>query len=110
MPIAAKDLVRAFHEGDATFNFREGEFTFKHAPRDEPEAAWLAIVELSRQALSDDQISLLAAGPLEDLLAYHGEAFIDRVEKEARVHRGFRHLLGGVWRNSISEPVWVRVQ
>jgi len=110
MPITVNDLVRAFHNGDSTFNYREGEFKFKWAPRDDPEITWLAIVELSRQPLSDEQIALLAAGPLEDVLAHHGEAFIDRVEREARVYRAFRHLLGGVWRNSIPEPVWIRIQ
>ena len=101
MDITPDQLVQAFHDGEITFN---------SATREAPEATWQAIVALSRQALTDQQIAVLAAGPLEDLLAYHGPAFIDRVEKEARVHRAFRHLLGGVWRSSIAEPVWRRVQ
>lgn len=110
MSIASEDLVRDFLNGEVTFNFKAGEFVFKNASRDEPEIAWQAIVELSRQPLTQKQVALLAAGPLEDLLAYHGLAFIERVEREARVYATFRQLLGGVWRNSITKAVWDRVQ
>jgi hypothetical protein len=101
MDVTPDQLVQAFHDGGISFN---------GAAREAPEVAWQAIVALSREALTDQQIAVLAAGPLEDLLAYHGPAFIDRVEREARVYRAFRQLLGGVWRNSIAEPVWHRVE
>jgi hypothetical protein len=101
MDVTPAQLVTRFHEG---------EITFDGAARQAPEVAGQAIVALSRQALTEEQIAVLAAGPLEDLLAYHGTAFIDRVEKEARVYPAFRHLLGGVWRSSIAEPVWHRVE
>ena len=54
-------------------------------------------------------LPVLAAGPLEDLLANHGSAIIERVEIEARRSPAFRHLLGGVWRNRMSEEIWQRV-
>jgi hypothetical protein len=101
MTVTPESLVKAFHGG---------EISLYDAVRESPESAWLAIVELSRQPLSSKQISALAGGPLENLLAYHGAVFIDRIEKEARVYRAFRHLLGGVWRSSISEQVWKRVE
>jgi hypothetical protein len=101
MAVTPQNLVKAFHEG---------EISFGGAAQTSPEIAWLAIVELSRQSLSNKQIEVLAAGPLEDLLAYHGAAFIDRIEKESRVYRAFRDLLGGVWRSSISDEVWRRVE
>jgi hypothetical protein len=101
MDVTPDKLVQAFHAGEITFN---------GAAREDPEVAWQAILAMSRQALTDQQTTVLAAGPLEDLLAYHGPAFIDRVEKEARVDRAFRHLLGGVWRSSIAEAVWRRME
>jgi hypothetical protein len=101
MAVTPEDLVKDFHAD---------EITFGGAAREAPEAAWAAIVELSQQPLTDQQVAVLAAGPLEDLLHYHGAAFIDRVEKEARVYWAFRHLLGGVWRSSIPEQVWARVE
>jgi hypothetical protein len=94
-------LVAAFHDG---------EITFDGAAQERPEIAWAAIVALSRQQLAPKQIAVLAAGPLEDLLAHHGLSFIERIEKEARVYAAFRHLLGGVWPSSIKPEVWRRVE
>ncbi len=77
---------------------------------EEPETAWLAILEILKIDLTDDQISLLAAGPLEDLLVWHGSAFIDRVEEEAKSNVKFNHLLGGIWRREMSSEIWVRIE
>jgi hypothetical protein len=98
--ITPDHLVEAFLKQDVEFVSAGIEF---------PDVAWLSIVELSRRPLTDKQIAVLAAGWLEDLLSRHGAEFIDRIENEARVYRAFRHLLGGVWRSSISDPVWQRV-
>ena len=76
----------------------------------EPEEAW-KVIEAIRQATGSDYIlECLAAGPLEDLLAEHGDQFIDRVETLARRDQQFRKLLGGVWRNDISDKVWSRIR
>jgi hypothetical protein len=91
-------------------SFRSEAATIAIAAMETPETAWIAIVELSRQTLSEKQISLLAAGAIESLLAYHGVAFIDRIEEEARAHSAFRDLLGGVWRSSIPDEVWRRLE
>ena len=42
-----------------------------------PELAWSAILEAMRREPTAEQTALLAAGPLENLLALHGVAFID---------------------------------
>lgn len=77
---------------------------------EEPGLAWDAILEILRRELTEDQTSLLAAGALEDLLAVHGEQFIERTEREAERNPRFNHLLGGVWQNRMSEEIWQRVQ
>ena len=59
---------------------------------------------------SDQLLANLAAGPLEDLLAQHGERFIERVETLARQEPRFRFTLQMVWRNAISAPVWARLR
>jgi hypothetical protein len=100
MAITKDDLVAAF---------RAPEQTFGSAPKDYPEEAWAAIIELSRSSLTQQEIGALAAGPLEDLLLYHGTTFIDRIEREARIYPAFRHLLGGVWEAGPSE-VWKRIE
>jgi hypothetical protein len=75
-----------------------------------PESVWSAILKILEHDLTEDQIALLAAGPMEDLLAGHGIQFIERVEREAEHNPRFNHLLGGVWRSSMTEDVWGRVQ
>ena len=80
------------------------------AVQDAPEQAWLAILQILAQGLTDGELSLLAAGPLESLLDWHGSQFIDRVENEAKNNPKFNHLLGGVWQNLMSHEIWERVQ
>ncbi len=101
MPRDASELVAVFEDGSDSIWAEE--------LRQAPETVWEAIRTLAGRPLTEKQIGLLAAGPLEDLLADHGETFIDRVEREARVYPKFRHLLGGVWPSSIKSHVWDRV-
>lgn len=76
----------------------------------QPELAW----ELILQILSIDQSNVvyenLSAGPLEDFLVYHGEQYIEKIENQARLDKNFNELLGGVWRNNISEYIWRRIE
>ena len=74
-----------------------------------PEDIWRFILTVLAKDTSANVIELLSAGELEDLLADHGEAFIDRIEAEAKSNPMFASLLGGVWRSSITEEVWNRV-
>jgi hypothetical protein len=74
-----------------------------------PERAWPILLRLIELAPSDTAVDVIAAGPLENLLCLHGEAFIERVEKQAKADSRFRFALGGVWRNVIPEPIWRRV-
>jgi hypothetical protein len=57
-----------------------------------------------------ETLEMLAAGPLEDYLATHGDEVIEDVEKLAKSNPKFASLLGGVWKNSMSDDVWKRVQ
>lgn len=77
--------------------------------RSSPDEAWSFIVAAWATDQSKAIAQNLSAGPLEDLLARHGESVIDRVEAEARVNPTFAFLLGGVWRNEIGKAVWSRV-
>lgn len=74
------------------------------------EQLWQFVTAAYKRNLSDKAVGALAAGPLEDLLAKQGPEFIDRVEELARKDPKFNHLLGGVWRNSMTTDVWERVQ
>jgi hypothetical protein len=67
------------------------------------------VLAVLKKGISADQIPVLAAGPLEEVLSYHGAAVIDRVEEEARRSSDFCHLLGGVWKNQMPDEIWQRV-
>lgn len=76
----------------------------------EGDRLWQFILAIYKRDLPDKVIAVLAAGPLEDLLAKRGVAFIDRIEELARKDPKFNYLLGGVWRNSMTDEVWQRIQ
>jgi hypothetical protein len=89
--------------------------------RTEPTLAWEAIKEVIARYSEADLFSAVdteaknvlgntAAGPLEDLLAEHGPSVIDTVETEAQQDRRMFWVLGCVWRNSMTDEVWERVQ
>lgn len=71
---------------------------------------WSFILYTYKQGISNKVIEVLAAGPLEDLLASGGEKYIDEIEDLARKDPKFRNLLGGVWKNAMTDDVWQRVQ
>lgn len=61
---------------------------------------------------TDDEFLLanLAAGPVEELLCFHGQLLIEEIERTASTSYKFRSLLRNVWKNEINEQVWERVQ
>ncbi|MBU8977222.1 hypothetical protein JI752_013800 [Lysobacter sp. MMG2] len=78
-----------------------------------PEAAeeiWTFVLAVLVRSPPQKVLGTLAAGPLEDLIAYEGDRFIERIEQHARHDPAFRHLLGGVWQNQASPEIWERVE
>ena len=64
---------------------------------DKPEEAWQVMQLLWKIDSSDEMLSIIAAGPVEDLLSLHGEAFIGRFEELSITDAIFKKLLGAVW-------------
>lgn len=87
-----------------------GAHTMFDACTEDPEIAWSAMLQISEQQLGDDEKALLAAGPLETLLCWHGAAFIDRVVQQADASDAFRSLLGGVWQSDMPSEIWDRIE
>ena len=80
--------------------------------REDPEGLWSAILlihSLNEEGADPVVAGVLAAGPLENLLAYHGPQFIDRVETHARRNPKFAFVLCGVWQSLMSDEIWARV-
>lgn len=85
-----------------------GEFDW--ISKEHPEHAWQGILATLADPRSRSHLALLAAGPLEGLLSYHGPAFIERVEQEAAQNPAFASLLGGVWQFEMTDEIWGRVR
>ena len=78
--------------------------------RDTEQLWQFILAAYKRKEMSQKAAAVFAAGPIEDLLAFDGTRFIDRVEELARKDPRFNWLLGGVWRNAMTDDVWQRVQ
>jgi hypothetical protein len=85
------------------------EFMDEHTEA-EAEDCWNAILRILELDPPDEVMGMLAAGPLEDLIGYHGQRFIDRIEEQSRRSSKFRYLLGGVWKGGSIPEIWVRVE
>jgi hypothetical protein len=91
-------------------NEREADGPIYDACHDYPEIAWAAILELLQRDLTDEQFGMLAAGPMEDLLSYHGAEVIDRVEQRAATYLRFKELIDGIWQLMTPDDIWERVE
>ncbi|MCB2115460.1 MAG: hypothetical protein KDE00_03975 [Rhodobacteraceae bacterium] len=79
--------------------------------RNYPDLTWSFVQKALSGAETVWQVIMLAAGPLEDLIADHGETVIDRIEHAARHSPRFRFALTGVWpQGNQASPVWARVE
>jgi len=78
--------------------------------KDHPDLALQFVLKVFEKGMSEKMLSMLAAGPLEDLLERNGAVVIDRIETMARQDPKFRDLLGGVWQNAMSNDLWQRVE
>ena len=77
--------------------------------REDPIEAWnlvLVIWSLDQAPAIKQSLS----GLLEELLCYHGDLMIERIERQARADQSFTTLLGGVRQNTITNAVWNRLQ
>jgi hypothetical protein len=81
-----------------------------HLIEDRPDEAWERILALVAQA-REESLGYVGAGPLEDLLSSHGQAFIGRVEVAAANDPRFAACLATVLGHARFEPsVYERVQ
>lgn len=75
-----------------------------------PQTAWAVILAMVARLDTLAEASLLAAGPLEDLIASRGSDVIGEIEAEARHSARFRLVLTGVWPQGREKTeTWQRV-
>jgi hypothetical protein len=64
---------------------------------EDPATAWEIILELVHRASPGDAFDLVAAGPLEDLVAWQGREVIDLIEPRVGADEPLRRALAGLW-------------
>jgi hypothetical protein len=75
-----------------------------------PQHQWAFIVRAVGQAESEEELGAIAAGPVECLLGWHGEDYIEAIEQSAASDSKFAQMMLGVCKYMMKEDVWARVQ
>ncbi len=75
---------------------------------DDPDELWSVILRILELDGSDQIANSIGAGPLEDLMVQHGEAFIDKVEEQASRSNVFKRAMRGVWLESDDTQAYAR--
>ena len=84
---------------------------FDELARAQPALCLAAIRASLAEAREPEEVALIAAGPLEDLLAAQGAAMIGAVEALAEAAPRFRYALTGVWpREEGPALFWARIK
>lgn len=65
--------------------------------RNDPERLWPIVTVMIDRVPDEATLWFVAAGPLENLVSWHGPRFLDRLEQRAGSNRLFRYALRGVW-------------
>lgn len=97
------------------------QFLLTDFPREEPQLTWDTIMLIVKtypeadfyndiKTEAQEVCGTLAAGPVEDLVSFHGRDFIDRFESEARADRRMAWVLGGAWQFEMNDEIWDRVR
>ena len=112
------DLVKAwtaFYEADPEIPRREDDpnqwasDSLMLLELKDPERTLNFIIKIANYTSNENALGALSAGPLESILARYGERVIDTVERLAETDPKFQNLLGGVWRNAMTDAIWRRV-
>jgi hypothetical protein len=75
--------------------------------RRDPTTGWELTCRLINHSESDGALAFIAAGPLEDLLNFHGDSVIALIEQECVSNARLRLALSAVWLDRGS-PIWDR--
>jgi hypothetical protein len=71
----------------------------------DPQRAYTLVDRIAQQSDDKNVLASLGAGPIEDLLCQHGEAFIDRILERARSDPRWRFAFGCVWSGRIASEI-----
>ncbi len=76
----------------------------------DPERAWRLTIQMLRQSENELAVATVAAGPLEDLLAWSGPEFINQAESLAVSEPRFRQALAMIYTTRLKPDIRGRVE
>ena len=77
-----------------------------HLSLEDAELGWSFVENVHAKQVSEKVRTMLAVGPLEDLLVYFPEQVFPRVKNLAARDETFRALLRNVWLDGNDSPIW----
>lgn len=78
--------------------------------KERPEECLQVVVAILEKDSSDLIVSNVAAGPLENLIEWHGLLLISEIERISSSNKMFKRALGMVWPQGGSEEVWGKIE
>ena len=79
-----------------------------HSLLGHPKKLWEFVLAAEPLCSGDMAFSMLGTGPLEDLIQDHGEAFVGRIEQQAKENARFARLFEHVWVPDGQDPITLR--
>ncbi|GKY87820.1 DUF6869 domain-containing protein [Sinisalibacter aestuarii] len=83
---------------------------FDDLTRAHPALALAALRATLAACASPEDVAMVAAGPLEDLIAENGAAVIGEIEALAASAPRFAYALTGVWQRETPPLLWARIE
>ncbi|MCI5124178.1 MAG: hypothetical protein D3925_06805 [Candidatus Electrothrix sp. AR5] len=74
----------------------------------DPENALELLATIIESCKNNEELSYVAAGPLENLFVYHGYAIIDKIKEKADCSEKFQLALSGVWLDEDEDTIFFR--
>lgn len=106
MPKRDDEIVRAWNRVQKNWWAWEAIYA---ACRNQPRRAWRLLGRMADLASSEELITDLGAGPLEDFIRDHAPKFIRQIEHRATPHVRFRRALRSVYLPRSSDDVSTRL-
>lgn len=71
---------------------------------------WDLLLKLIHEANTDNALSFIAEEPLDELLMWHMDELIERIEAEAEINPKFARALTRVERHLAVHAIWTRIE
>lgn len=75
-----------------------------------PKECWEVVLDIVSATDDEWVLTILGAGPIEDMLSSNPEETIAMIERDAPQNSKLRYALANVWQSDTPDDVWNRLQ